>query len=132
MRGHSKAATFFLGALSNHPSANLQRLAQSVSPLLRNQPRLQNFDAERDFAYASHRWKERVKNIRIDLDDVPESDRQDGFEDWWDRFSDMIGVLEGRGEVIQKVCEDLGADWREVCVAWGIFVDNRLRRQDLP
>lgn len=132
LRGLSKAVTFFLGTLSEHPSGNLQRLAQSIIPLLSTQPKLQHFDAERDFAYASHRWKEKVRALRIELDDVPQSDRRDKFEDWWDRFSDIVGILEGREEVIRKVCEDLGADWREVCVAWGVFVDTRLRRQDLP
>lgn len=52
--------------------------------------------------------------------------------DWWDPLSDLIGILEGRGDVIERVCEELGADWKEVCAAWGIFVDTRLRRQDLP
>ncbi|KAH7885796.1 Nup85 nucleoporin-domain-containing protein, partial [Phlebopus sp. FC_14] len=132
LRGLSKAATFFMGALSAHPSENLRRLSRSVIPLLQTQPKLQAFDAEREFAYASHRWREKVKNLRIELDNVPESDRRDEFEDWWDRFSDIVGILEGRGEVIQKVCEELGADWKEVSVAWSIFVDSRLRRQDLP
>lgn len=132
LRGLPKAVAFFLGTLAEHPSGNLRRLAQSIIPLLSTQPKLQHFDAERDFAYASHRWREKVKMLRIELDDVPESDRRDSFEDWWDRFSDIVGILEGREEVIRKVCEDLGADWREVCVAWGVFVDTRLRRQDLP
>lgn len=132
LRGLSKAATFFLGTLSDHPSENLRRLAQGIIPLLRTQPKLQNFEAEREFAYASHRWKEKVKALRIELDEVPVSDRRDGHEDWWARFSDIVGILEGRGDVILRVCEDLGADWREVCVAWGVFVDTRLRRQELP
>ena len=132
LRGLFKAATFFLGTLSDHPSENLRRLAQGIIPLLRTQPKLQNFEAEREFAYASHRWKEKVKALRIELDEVPVSDRRDGHEDWWARFSDIVGILEGRGDVIRRVCEDLGADWREVCVAWGVFVDTRLRRQELP
>ncbi|KIJ57746.1 hypothetical protein HYDPIDRAFT_103903 [Hydnomerulius pinastri MD-312] len=132
LRGLSKAVTFFLGALSVHPSENLPRLSQSIIPLLNSQPKLQAYETEREFAYASHRWKEKVKALRIELDDVPVSDRHDDFEDWWDRFSDIVGILEGRGEVVQKACEELGADWKEVCVAWAVFVDTRLRRQDLP
>ncbi|KAH0836428.1 Nup85 nucleoporin-domain-containing protein [Lanmaoa asiatica] len=132
LRGLSKAATFFLGTLSAHPSKNLRKLSQILIPLLDTQPKLQAYEAEREFAYASHRWREKIKALRLELDDVPESDRRDDYEDWWDRFSDIIGILEGRGEMIQKVCEDLGADWKEVCVAWGVFVDSRLRRQDLP
>jgi len=132
LRGLSKAVTFFLGALSAHPSKDLRKLSQALIPLLNTQPKLQAFEAERTFAYASHRWKEKVKALRLELDGVPEPDRRDDYEDWWDRFSDIVGILEGRGEMIQKVCEELGADWKEVCVAWGIFVDPRLRRQDLP
>ncbi|KAH7905644.1 nucleoporin Nup85-like protein [Hygrophoropsis aurantiaca] len=132
LRGLSKAATFFLGTLSRHSSNNLRRLSAQISPLLVSQPRLQDFSVERDFAYASHRWKDKIKVLRIELDGIPEADRQDEFENWWDRLSDLVGILEGRGEIIQKVCEDLGADWKEVCVAWGVFADTRLRRQDLP
>lgn len=124
--------TFFLGTLSAHPSKDLRRLSQSLIPLLNTQPKLQAYEAEREFAYASHRWKEKVKALRLELDGVPEPDRRDDYEDWWDRFSDIIGILEGRGEMVQKVCGELGADWKEVCVAWGVFVDPRLRRQDLP
>jgi nuclear pore complex protein Nup85 len=132
LRGLSKAATFFLATLSTHPSGNLRRLAQRLSPLLQSQPHLQSFEAERDFAYASHRWKDKVKALRIELDSVSESDRHDGIENWWDRLSDIVGILEGRIEVIRRVCEDLGADWREISVSWGVFADARLRRQDLP
>jgi len=96
-----------------------------------SQPRLQNFSAERDFAFASRRWKDRVKAVRIEMDRVPEENRFDDFENWWDSLSDIVGILEGRNAVIQRVCEDLGADWKEVCAAWGIFADSRLRRQDL-
>ncbi|KAJ8594775.1 hypothetical protein M405DRAFT_857859 [Rhizopogon salebrosus TDB-379] len=132
LRGLSKAATFFLGTLSTHSSDHLRRLAQQLSPLLQTQPHLQSFEAERDFAYASHRWKDKVQALRIELDNVPEVDRHDGIENWWDRLSDIVGVLEGRSEVIHRVCEDLGADWREVSASWGVFTDVRLRRQDLP
>ena len=132
MRGLSKASAFFLDVLSKHPSTYLQSLAQQLSPLLTNHPRLHQFSAEREFAIASRRWKDRVKSLRLDLDHVPEDDRDDGFDNWWERLSDIVGLLEGRADVVRRVCSELGADWKEVCVAWGIFVDTRLRRQDLP
>jgi nuclear pore complex protein Nup85 len=87
---------------------------------------------ERDFTVAIRRWKEKVKAIRIDMENVLEGDRTDAFHNWWDKLSDIVGVLEGRGEVIARVCNDLGADWKEVVVAWSIFVDPRMRRDDLP
>ena len=132
MRGLLKASVFFLNTLSRHPSEDLQQLARTLIPLVDSQPRLQNFTAERDFAYASRRWNDKVKAVRIEMDRVPEEDRQDDFDNWWDRLSDIVGILEGRGEIIQRVCGELGADWKEVCAAWGVFVDTRLRRQDLP
>lgn len=100
--------------------------------IIEAQPRLQNFAAERDFAYASRRWKDRVQAVRIQMEQVAERDRYDDFDNWWDRVSDIVGILEGRGDIIQRVCAELGADWKEVCAAWGIFVNPRLRRQDLP
>lgn len=132
MRGLVKAATFFLEALSRHPSNYLRRLSSQLIPLLSDQPHLQNFAAERDFAHASRRWREKVKAMRVELTNVPESDRRDEYENWWDRLSSIVGILEGRTEVIEKVCDELGADWKELSVAWGVFADFRLRRQDLP
>jgi nuclear pore complex protein Nup85 len=132
LRGLSKASVFFLDTLKRHSSEDLQRLSQELIPLIDSQPRLQYFSAERDFVYASRRWKDKVKTLRLELDHVPEGDRHDGFENWWDRISDIVGVLEGREEVIQKICEDIGGDWKEVSVAWGIFADTRIRRRDLP
>lgn len=100
--------------------------------MLANHPRLSNFNAERDFAIASRRWKEKVKALRIELDRVPEDSREDGFDNWWERFSDIVGVLEGRPDVLKRLCTELGEDWKEVVIAWSIYVDPRLRRQDLP
>ncbi|KAJ6591607.1 Nup85 nucleoporin-domain-containing protein [Mycena vulgaris] len=132
LRGLSKASVFFFRMLSDHPSEDLQQLAEAMASIVESQPRLQNFGAERDFAYASRRWKEKVKAIRVDMDQIPEDQRYDDFDNWWDRLSDIVGILEGRGEIVQRVCKELGADWKEVCAAWGVFVDSRLRRQDLP
>ncbi|KIM44830.1 hypothetical protein M413DRAFT_442797 [Hebeloma cylindrosporum] len=132
LRGLSKASLFFLGVLERHPSDNLQRLISTLIPLVETQPRLMNFTAERDFAHAIRRWSEKVKALRIEMDRVPENSRFDDFDNWWDKLSDIVGILEGRQDVIQRVCEDLGADWKEVCVAWSIFVDPRMRRQDIP
>lgn len=73
-----------------------------------------------------------MKTLRLELDRIPEDVRDDGFENWWDRFGDLVGILEGREKVIKRICEEVGADWREVVAAWGVFVDPRLRRQELP
>ncbi|THV00805.1 hypothetical protein K435DRAFT_776286 [Dendrothele bispora CBS 962.96] len=131
LRGLTKASLFFFNTLLQHPSEDLQDLVRTIIPVVESQPRLQNFSAERDFAFASRKWKDKVKAIRIEMDRVPEESRFDDFENWWDSLSDIVGILEGRNPVIQRVCEELGADWKEVCSAWGIFVDSRLRRQDL-
>ena len=132
LRGLSKASIFFLDTLTRHPSEDLQRLAKDLVPLIDSQPRLQHFSTERDYAYASRRWRDRVKTLRLALDRVPEVDRHDSFENWWDRFSDIVGALEGREDVIRKICDENGGDWKEVCIAWSTFVDVRMRRQDLP
>jgi nuclear pore complex protein Nup85 len=115
-----------------HPSEYLSSLAEHLRPLLAAQPRLLHFSAEREFVVAQRRWKDRVKSLRLELDRVPEDAREDNSGDWWDYLSNIIGILEGRAEIIEEVCLDFGGDWKEVCVAWGIFVDHRLRRQDLP
>jgi nuclear pore complex protein Nup85 len=122
----------FLEVLQRHPSNGLHRITSTVIPIVESQPRLINFTAEKDFAIAIRRWKDKVKALRIDMDRVPEADRSDGFNNWWDRLSEIVGILEGRPDVIQHVCEELGADWKEVCVAWSIFVTPRMRREELP
>jgi nuclear pore complex protein Nup85 len=73
-----------------------------------------------------------VDKLRLDVNQVSQSDRNNGSENWWDKLNDIVSVLEGRDDVIQRVCENLGADWKEVCIAWGIFVDTRQRRDELP
>jgi nuclear pore complex protein Nup85 len=132
LRGLSKASVFFLQVLSKHPSQHVQEMTQRLVPIIEKHPRLHQFSAERDFAHATRRWKDKVKSLRIEMDQIPEDDRHDGSDDWWDRLSDIVSILEGRSEAIQRICVDLGADWKEVCAAWGIFVDTRLRRQDIP
>ncbi|KAH9987143.1 nucleoporin Nup85-like protein [Russula compacta] len=132
LRGFSKAPVFLLETLSRHPSEHLQSVAQHLAPLLSSHPRIVQFSSERDFVIALRRWKEKVKTLRLELDRVPEDAREDEFENWWKSFSNIVGILEGRPEIIQNICLDLNADWKEVCAAWSIFVNHRLRRQDLP
>jgi nuclear pore complex protein Nup85 len=132
MRGFSKASVFLLETLSRHPSEHLQSVAQHLAPLLSSHPRIVQFTSERDFVVALRRWKEKVKTLRLELDRVPEDAREDDFENWWKSFSNIVGILEGRSEIIQSICIDLNADWKEVCAVWSIFVNHRLRRQDLP
>jgi len=131
IRGLNKASVFFLNVLSRHPSEDLTHLTETLISLIETQPRLQDFNTERDFTQSTRRWKDKVKALRIDLERVPESERFDNFENWWERLSDIVGILEGRQEVLKRVVDELGGDWKEVCVAWGIFVDPRMRRQDL-
>ncbi|KAI0272744.1 Nup85 nucleoporin-domain-containing protein [Gloeopeniophorella convolvens] len=132
LRGFSKAPVFLLETLSRHPSEHLQISAQHLSPLLGSHPRIIQFSTERDYVIAFRRWKDKVKSLRLELDGVPEDEREDDYENWWKQISNIVGILEGRSEIIQSICVDLGADWKEVCVAWSIFVNHRLRRQDLP
>ncbi|KAI0294307.1 Nup85 nucleoporin-domain-containing protein [Multifurca ochricompacta] len=132
LRGFSKAPVFLLETLSRHPSEHLQNLVNYLSPLLSSHPRILQFSTEREFVVALRRWKERVKTLRLELDQVPEEEREDDFENWWKPLSNIVGILEGRLEIIQNICIDLNADWKEVCATWSIFVNHRLRRQDLP
>ena len=66
------------------------------------------------------------------MDDVDEKGRDDGFEHWWDRLSDILSILEGQPDALKRICGELGTDWKEVCAAWGVFVDPRLRGEDIP
>lgn len=138
IRGLTKAALFFLNVLSQHPSLALQDMVKLLTPLVHNQPRLQNYSSEREFAYAARRWRDKVKALRIEMDKIPEGERtvdlgERGEEDWWEKLSDIVGVLEGRFEVVKRIVdEEFEGDWKEAVVAWGMFVDGRTRRQDLP
>lgn len=138
MRGLTKAALFFLNVLSQHPSLALRDMVKLLTPLVTNQPRLQNYTSEREFAYAARRWRDKVKALRIEMDKIPERERSvdlgdRGEEDWWERLSDIVGILEGRFEVVKRIVdEEFAGDWKEAVVAWGMFVDGRTRRQDLP
>ncbi|KAH9829993.1 Nup85 nucleoporin-domain-containing protein [Rhodofomes roseus] len=132
VRGLSRASSFFLDTLSGHPSPFLQELSKHLMPLVTNHPRLHQFTAERDFAIAARRWHDKVKGLRLELDRVPEDVREDSFENWWGRIDDIVGILEGREEVVKRVCIDLGGDWKEVCAVWCVFVNTRIRRAELP
>ena len=110
----------------------MQLLAEKLVDLLNYHPRLKNFNTEKEFSVSSRRWRERAKALRIDLDRVPEDDRDDGFENWWDNVSDLLGILEGRSDILQRVCMDIGGGWKEYICAYGVWVDVSMRRSDLP
>ncbi|EIN09429.1 hypothetical protein PUNSTDRAFT_85773, partial [Punctularia strigosozonata HHB-11173 SS5] len=132
LRGLSEASVFFLNILTeSHPSATLREFSARLTAHIRSQPRHHNHTLEKDMVRAWRRWVDEVKTMRIQLDHVPEDDRYDGYENWWDRLSQIVGILEGRQEVVRRVCAELGGDWKEVIAAWGVFVDPRLRRRRL-
>lgn len=127
-----KSSTFFLRSLFDHPSENLQRIARRLVALLEKHPRQRNFSTEKEFLATSRRWKDKVKALRIELDRVPERDRSDHFENWWENVSDMLGILEGREDILQRICIELGGGWKEIICVYGIWVNVSLRRADLP
>jgi nuclear pore complex protein Nup85 len=116
LRGLTKATVFFLKLLSSsHPSSYLQSLSDSLIPILEDQPRLQQFKTEREFTLAHHRWKNQVKALRVELHHVPEDEetRFDGWDNWWDRLSDIVAILEGREDVLMKLSKILGEDGKK-------------------
>ncbi|KAF7770639.1 hypothetical protein Agabi119p4_6613 [Agaricus bisporus var. burnettii] len=137
VRGLTKAAVFFLDVLSKHPSFALRDMTKLITPLISSQPRLQNYSSEREFAYAARRWRDKVKALRVELNKIPEKERTvvigERDEDWWEKLSDIVGVLEGRFEVVKRIVdEEFTGDWKDAVVAYGMFVNGRMRRQDLP
>ena len=132
MRCLLKSSTFFFRSLLNHPSEYLQNIADKIISILHAHPRQRNFRTEKDFFIASRRWKDKIKTLRIELDRVPENDRFDGFENWWENISDLLGILEGREDVLKRVCIDLGGSWKEIICVYGIWIDVSLRRSELP
>lgn len=110
----------------------MRRIAERLVDLLERHPRQRQFTTEKEFFTSSRRWRERAKALRIELDRVPENDRNDGYENWWDNVSDLVGILEGREDVLQRVCVDLGGGWKEIVCTYGIWIDVALRRADLP
>jgi nuclear pore complex protein Nup85 len=137
LRGLTKATVFFLKLLSSsHPSFYLQSLSESLIPILEDQPHLYQFQTEREFAVAHRRWKNQVKALRVELGHVPEDEKlgpdPENRDYWWVRLSDIVAILEGRDQDLIRVIQELGGGWKEVCAAWGVFVDPRLRRAELP
>lgn len=132
IRGLTKSSVFFLDVLSKrHPSEHLQALSERLSEIVATRPSLYDSKDEREFVLASRRWHDNVKSLRLELDRIPEDARHDGFDNWWEQVSDIVGVLEGRKDVLIRVCGELGADWKEVCAAWGIFVNPRLQAYEV-
>lgn len=127
-----KSSIFFLKALSRHPSENLQRISERLVNLLERHPQQIHYSTEKDFFAASRRWRDRAKALRLELDRIPESDRHDGYENWWNKVSDLLGVLEGREDALQNVCIELGAGWKEIICTYGVWIDVGLRRAELP
>ncbi|KZT25118.1 hypothetical protein NEOLEDRAFT_1178543 [Neolentinus lepideus HHB14362 ss-1] len=132
IRGLTKASIFFLEVLSRHPSSALQELSQKLVPLLQSHPQVRDHASIAEFSRALSKWKENIRALRLEMGSIPESDRDDGFENWWDRMSDILSILEGRFSVLKHVCQELGADWKEICAAYATLVHPTLSRSDLP
>jgi nuclear pore complex protein Nup85 len=132
LRGLQTATEFFLESLMRHPSKHVQMSATRLIPLIKDQPRAHQASTEKEFKVARRKWSDRVKLARIEFDRVPEAERDDGFENWWNWMSSILGVLEGREEVLIRVCNEIGAEWKDIVAAWTIFKEPDATRMDLP
>ncbi|KAJ3729947.1 hypothetical protein DFJ43DRAFT_471888 [Lentinula guzmanii] len=81
-------------------------------PVVESHPRL--FTTEED----SRKLKDRVKALRVETDRIPEESRLDDYCNWWNSLSDFVGILEGRGEVIQRICLEGGRIFRPCSMLW--------------
>ncbi len=55
-----------------------------------------------------------------------------GYENWWENVSDVLGILEGREEILLRVCVVVGGGWKEIVCTYGVWIDVGLRRSELP
>jgi len=112
-------------------------MVKLLQPLVMNQPHLRNFTSEREFAFSAHQWQYQVKALRVEMDKIPERERtvhlgSKGREDWWEKLSDIVSLLEGESSVLKRIIKaELSGDWKEGVAAWGMFIDGRTRRQSL-
>jgi len=138
LRSLTESSSCFLQVLECHPSLGLRDMVKLLQPLVMNQPHLRNFTSEREFVFAAHQWRNEIKALRVEMDKIPERERtvhlgSRGEEDWWEKLSDIVSLLEGESQVLKRIIKtELKGDWKEGVAAWGMFVDWRTRRQSLP
>ncbi|KZT07396.1 uncharacterized protein LAESUDRAFT_677822 [Laetiporus sulphureus 93-53] len=131
LRGLTETCTIFLDRLQSHPLFALRELAALLSRLLNERPRMLKSATDKEFIINTRRWKHRFQELRIKLGRVAEQDRDDGFDNWWERLNEITGVLEGRQQVMKRVCSNLGLDWKERVILYCIHVNPRLHRDTL-
>ncbi len=49
-----------------------------------------------------------------------------------ENVSDVLGILEGREEILLRVCVVVGGGWKEIVVHLWCMIDVGLRRSELP
>lgn len=131
IRGLTKASLFFLKSLLQHESEHLRDLARALMSIVDHQPRLSNSASVPQYLTSMKRMREKAGALRSEMDRVPYDHREDATDNWWDRLNDIVGILEGRPEVLLRVCDELDGDWKEACAAWGVFVEPNLKREGL-
>ncbi|KAG8913367.1 hypothetical protein FRC00_002541 [Tulasnella sp. 408] len=131
VRGLWKGASHFFNILSSHPSPILRRIAPQLVKTLESHPRSTSYGTEQEFFSAHSRWSDSVRLLRRELQLL---NKTEGQGDWREGLEDLVGILEGKQDVIMKVCsEGEGATgWREAVAVWGIWVRPDFKRQDLP
>ncbi|KAJ3801083.1 hypothetical protein GGU11DRAFT_741891 [Lentinula aff. detonsa] len=104
LEGFQKLRSSQIACCIIHPVVICKTSSRMLIPVVESHPRL--FTTEED----SRKLKDRVKALRVETDRIPEESRLDDYCNWWNSLSDFVGILEGRGEVIQRICEKLGVD----------------------
>jgi nuclear pore complex protein Nup85 len=132
LRGLAKAPLFFLETLAQHPISEVRDCAELLGKLVAQMPRLTAFTSQKAYESARDAWLGQVRLAREALVKIPESARDDGFENWWNWISDMVGVMEGSDYILGDLCRQLGADWKDVVAARALFARKLPTRRKLP
>ncbi|KIO24693.1 hypothetical protein M407DRAFT_25939 [Tulasnella calospora MUT 4182] len=131
VRGLWKGASHFFSILSSHPSPILRRIAPQLVKTLESHPRSTSYGTEQEFFSAHSRWSDSVRLLRRELQLL---NKTEGQGDWREGLEDLVGILEGKQDVIMDICSEGegAAGWREAVAVWGIWVRPDFKRQDLP
>jgi nuclear pore complex protein Nup85 len=146
IRGLFSIASTLLKSLENHPQPSISTFATILDRHLESAPRSTDpvYTQEHQFYYAHVGWKNALKaqvmafgrgrprgewfeyedEGRGDVSD----DIRDQMRDWEEYLMVVADLLSGDEEVVLRECED----WMEVLGAWGVLVDVKLKRAELP
>lgn len=86
-------------------------------------PNSEEYEETTDYYDAHRQWKTGLYRLTMAVEKHANTHYEGKTE-----MGEMVGLINGDGDSLQRICDACGLSWRDAICVWGIWVQPKLNR----